>query len=213
MLAGHRPSSSVVLKPTRAPPGFGLRPTRTSTPASSRTSGKRHHPLRRSDVGPAEAERAAYGGSPRVMTDVLKPGDVIYSRASRPTRSLASRAVVARAGAADQRCDRGHGSAHRTRARARRAASARRKPVRSRRAGARQPGSSFKPIIYTTALDNGYTRRASSSTVTIHRQDGHAEMVPELPRAVRGLDLAPRHSTLAILMTASVSNDMAVPII
>jgi membrane carboxypeptidase/penicillin-binding protein len=59
----------------------------------------------------------------------------------------------------------------------------------------RQPGSSFKPFIYTTAIDNGYT----PSSIIV---DGHAELVPEELRGRlrrRPFDLALRRRAFAQL--------------
>ena len=45
----------------------------------------------------------------------------------------------------------------------------------------RQPGSSFKPLIYTTALDNGYTPSSIivDGPICVRSRRGHAAMVPE----------------------------------
>ncbi len=63
----------------------------------------------------------------------------------------------------------------------------------------RQPGSSFKPIVYAAALDNGYTPASvimdGPITITLRRHDLVAE---ELRRQVgRPLDAAHRHRALA----------------
>ena len=60
------------------------------------------------------------GGSPRVMTDVIKPGDVIYVSPREPTDKepdVTGQWSLEQV-PADQRCDRGHGSAHRPRVQA-----------------------------------------------------------------------------------------------
>ena len=99
------------------------------------------------------------GGSPRVMTDVLNRAHASMSRrASRPTT--------------EKRRHRAHGLCSRSQRSVEpswpwiripgacwrsSAASACAESVRSRGAGRAAAGSAFKPLIYTTALDNGYT--------------------------------------------------------
>lgn len=49
---------------------------------------------------------------------------------------------------------------------------------------ARQPGSVFKPFIYTTAIDNGYpvTEQLLNQRVVLNRQDGYGEWIKWMPR-------------------------------
>ena len=82
----------------------------------------------------------------------------------------------------------------------------------------RQPGSSFKPIIYSTALDNGYTPASIivDGPLCIESRSGHAAMVPEELRGrLRGgpstLRFGIEHSRN--LMTVRLSSDMGMPII
>jgi len=48
----------------------------------------------------------------------------------------------------------------------------------------RQPGSVFKPFIYTTAIDNGYpvTEQLLNQQVVLNRQDGKGEWIKWMPR-------------------------------
>jgi len=48
----------------------------------------------------------------------------------------------------------------------------------------RQPGSVFKPFIYTTAIDNGYpvTEQLLNQRVVLNRQDGYGEWIKWMPR-------------------------------
>ena len=48
----------------------------------------------------------------------------------------------------------------------------------------RQPGSVFKPFIYTTAIDNGYpvTEQLLNQQVVLNRQDGYGEWIKWMPR-------------------------------
>lgn len=48
----------------------------------------------------------------------------------------------------------------------------------------RQPGSVFKPLIYTTAIDNGYpvTEQLLNQQVVLNRQDGKGEWIKWMPR-------------------------------
>ncbi len=47
----------------------------------------------------------------------------------------------------------------------------------------RQPGSVFKPFIYTTAIDNGYpvTEQLLNQRVVLNRQDGYGEWIKWMP--------------------------------
>ncbi|MBU0529992.1 PBP1A family penicillin-binding protein [bacterium] len=48
----------------------------------------------------------------------------------------------------------------------------------------RQPGSVFKPFIYTTAIDNGYpvTEQLLNQRVVLNRQDGYGEWIKWMPK-------------------------------
>ena len=83
----------------------------------------------------------------------LGPGDVIYVGADRGKTS----AVPAAANPGSQRRDRRDGPLHRPRVRHGGRFFLRPVRVQSRDAGHAPPGSSFKPFVYATALDNGYT--------------------------------------------------------
>jgi penicillin-binding protein 1A len=64
----------------------------------------------------------------------------------------------------------------------------------------RQPGSSFKPIVYAAALDNGYTPASVvlDAPVEFRMSDGKVWKPEELHRQVlRAFDPAPRHRAVA----------------
>ena len=82
----------------------------------------------------------------------------------------------------------------------------------------RQPGSSFKPIIYTTAIDNGYTPASIvvDGPIVISRGPGLAPWVPKNYEA--GEAAGPSTLRFGIehsrnLMTVRLAKDMGMPII
>jgi penicillin-binding protein 1A len=162
------------------------------------------------------------GASPRVLTDVIKPGDVIYVAPREPGENQTEadvkgqwslEQVPAVSGAIvvmDPHTGRvlalvgGFSFAESQFDRA----------VQARR----QPGSSFKPIIYTTAIDNGYT--ASSiivdGPICISQGAGMPQWCPKNYEA--GSSAGPSTLRFGIehsrnLMTVRLSNDMGMPII
>ena len=127
---------AVVLEANKDTAKIGLRPTRTS-------AGKFSDEPETGIIPFAEVKWArpklknGMGGSPRVMTDVLKPGDVDLCLAARADRHREGRrrSMVFAADPKDQWSPRGHGSAYRARVGARRRLQLRRESVRPRGAG------------------------------------------------------------------------------
>ena len=81
----------------------------------------------------------------------------------------------------------------------------------------RQPGSSFKPIIYTTALDNGYTPSSIIVDGAICVSQGKG-MPPWCPKNYSGGGAGPSTLRYGIeksrnLMTVRLARDMGMPII
>ena len=202
---------AVVLEVTKDKAVVGIRPGRTSTGQLEKE--------RETGVIPFEEVKWArpklargLGGAPGSVTAVLKPGDVIYvsprepkNRRGRHAHGLAedlkgqwalqqvpeiSGALVAM----DPHTGRVlaiAGGFSFAQSQFDRATQAR-----------RQPGSSFKPLIYTTALDNGYTPSSIivDGPICIISRRGHAAMVPEKLRCRvrrRAFDLALRHREVA----------------
>jgi penicillin-binding protein 1A len=196
-----------------------LRPTRTS-------AGKLSDEPETGTIPFAEVKWArpklknGMGGSPSVMTDVLKPGDVIYVSPREPTdteKDVAGQwsleqvpqiggalvamnphtgrvlALVGGFSFAESQFDRA---------------------VQARR----QPGSSFKPLIYTTALDNGYTPASIivDGPLCISQGAGMPNWCPKNYEA--GSAAGPSTLRFGIeksrnLMTVRLANDMGMPII
>jgi penicillin-binding protein 1A len=188
---------AVVLQVNKDQATIGLRPTRTSTGKLSEQRETGVVPY--SEVKWARPRlKNGMGGTPRTVTDVLKPGDVIYVSPREPTDKEPDVAgqwsleQVPKVGGALVALDPHTG---RVLALIGGFSFAQSQFDRATQAH-RQPGSSFKPIIYTTALDNGYRRWTD-----LHQpRQGHAELVPEELRVGicrRSLDLALRHRALA----------------
>ena len=210
---------AVVLEANKGTAKIGLRPTRTS--AGKLSDERETGIIPFADVTWARPKlKNGMGGSPRVMTDVLKPGDVIYVSPREPTDKepdvtgqwsleqvpQISGAIVAM----DPHTGRvlalvgGFSFAESQFDRA----------VQARR----QPGSSFKPIIYTTALDNGYTPASIivDGPLCISQGAGMPKWCPKNYEA--GSAAGPSTLRFGIehsrnLMTVRLSNDMGMPII
>ena len=210
---------AVVLEANKDTAKIGLRPTRTSAakPSEERETGI----IPFNDVRWARPKlKNGMGGSPRVMTDVLKPGDVIYVSPREPNDKEPDVAgqwslqqipkisgalvamdphtgrVLALVGGfsfAESQFDRA---------------------VQARR----QPGSSFKPLIYTAALDNGYTPASIivDGPLCISQGAGMPKWCPKNYEA--GSAAGPSTLRFGIehsrnLMTVRLANDMGMPII
>ena len=149
---------AVVLQVNKDKATIGLRPKRTSTGKLSEQRETGVIPY--SEVKWARPRlKNGMGGTPRSVTDVLKPGDVIYVSPREPTDKEPDVAgqwsleQVPKVGGAIVALDPHTG---RVLALIGGFSFAQSQFDRATQAH-RQPGSSFKPIIYTTALDNGYT--------------------------------------------------------
>jgi penicillin-binding protein 1A len=149
---------AVVLEANKDTAKIGLRPTRTSAGKLSEERETGIIPF--SEVKWARPRlKNGMGGSPRVLTDVLKPGDVIYVSPREPTdaetdvKGQWSLQQVPKISGALVAMDPHTGRVLALIGGFSFAESQFDRAVQARR----QPGSSFKPIIYTTALDNGYT--------------------------------------------------------
>ena len=210
---------AVVLEANKDTAKIGLRPTRTSAgkPSDERETGI----IPFAEVKWARPKlKNGMGGSPRVMTDVLKPGDVIYVSPREPNEKEPDVAgqwslqqipkisgalvamdphtgrVLALVGGfsfAESQFDRA---------------------VQARR----QPGSAFKPLIYTTALDNGYTPASIivDGPLCISQGAGMPQWCPKNYEA--GSAAGPSTLRFGIeksrnLMTVRLANDMGMPII
>ena len=210
---------AVVLEANKDTAKIGLRPTRTSAgkPSDERETGI----IPFAEVKWARPKlKNGMGGSPRVMTDVLKPGDVIYVSPREPNEKEPDVAgqwslqqipkisgalvamdphtgrVLALVGGfsfAESQFDRA---------------------VQARR----QPGSAFKPLIYTTALDNGYTPASIivDGRLCISQGAGMPQWCPKNYEA--GSAAGPSTLRFGIeksrnLMTVRLANDMGMPII
>ncbi len=211
---------AVVLEANKDQAKIGLRPMRTS-------SGGLTEPetgiVPFSEVKWARPKLArGMGASPRVLTDVIKPGDVIYVAPREPGENeteadvkgqwsleqvpVISGAIVVM----DPHTGRVLalvGGFSFIESQFDRAVQAR-----------RQPGSSFKPLIYTTALDNGYmpTSIVVDGPICISQGAGMPQWCPKNYEA--GKSAGPSTLRAGIersrnLMTVRLANDMGMPII
>lgn len=211
---------AVVLQANKDQATIGLKPTRNSTGVLSEPE---TGIVPFSEVKWARPKlKNGLGASPRVLTDVIKPGDVIYVAPREPGDNeteadvkgqwsleqvpVVSGAIVAM----DPHTGRvlalvgGFSFAESQFDRA----------VQARR----QPGSSFKPIIYTTALDNGYmpTSIIVDGPICINQGKGMPQWCPKNYEA--GSAAGPSTLRFGIehsrnLMTVRLSNDMGMPVI
>ncbi|HEU0017564.1 MAG TPA: penicillin-binding protein 1A, partial [Methyloceanibacter sp.] len=210
---------AVVLEANKDTAKIGLRPTRTS-------AGKFSDEPKTGIVPFAEVRWArpklknGMGGSPRVMTDVLKPGDVIYVSPREPNEKEPDVAgqwslqQVPKISGALVAMDPHTGRVLALVGGFSFAESQFDRAVQARR----QPGSAFKPLIYTTALDNGYTPASIivDGRLCISQGAGMPKWCPKNYEA--GSAAGP--STLRVgieksrnLMTVRLANDMGMPII
>ena len=210
---------AVVLEASKDTAKIGLRPTRTSTGALSKERETGTIPF--AEVTWARPKlKNGMGGSPRVMTDVLKPGDVIYVSPREPTDKEPdvtgqwSLEQVPAVGGAIVAMDPHTGRVLALVGGFSFAESQFDRAVQARR----QPGSSFKPIIYSTALDNGYTPASIivDGPLCISQGAGMPQWCPKNYEA--GSAAGPSTLRFGIehsrnLMTVRLSNDMGMPII
>src|SRR5215475_1205816 len=210
---------AVVLEANKDTAKIGLRPTRTS-------AGKLSDERETGIIPFAEVQwarpklKAGMGGSPRVMTDVLKPGDVIYVSPREPTDKEPdvtgqwSLEQVPAVGGAIVAMDPHTGRVLALVGGFSFAASQFDRAMQARR----QPGSSFKPIIYSTALDNGYTPASIivDGPLCISQGAGMPQWCPKNYEA--GSAAGPSTLRFGIehsrnLMTVRLANEMGMPII
>ena len=210
---------AVVLEASKDTAKIGLRPTRTSTGALSKERETGTIPF--DEVKWARPKlKNGMGGSPRVLTDVLKPGDVIYVSPREPTDKEPdvtgqwSLEQVPAVGGAIVAMDPHTGRVLALVGGFSFAESQFDRAVQARR----QPGSSFKPIIYSTALDNGYTPASIivDGPLCISQGAGMPQWCPKNYEA--GSAAGPSTLRFGIehsrnLMTVRLSNDMGMPII
>ena len=210
---------AVVLEANKDTAKIGLRPTRTS-------AGKFSDEPETGIIPFAEVKWArpklknGMGGSPRVMTDVLKPGDVIYVSPREPTDTEKdvtgqwSLQQIPKISGALVAMDPHTGRVLALVGGFSFAESQFDRAVQARR----QPGSAFKPLIYTTALDNGYTPASIivDGRLCISQGAGMPKWCPKNYEA--GSAAGPSTLRFGIeksrnLMTVRLANDMGMPII
>ena len=210
---------AVVLEANKDTAKIGLRPTRTSAGKFSDEPETGIIPF--TEVKWARPKlKNGMGGSPRVMTDVLKPGDVIYVSPREPNDKEPDVAgqwslqQVPKISGALVAMDPHTGRVLALVGGFSFAESQFDRAVQARR----QPGSAFKPLIYTTALDNGYTPASIivDGRLCVSQGAGMPNWCPKNYEA--GSAAGP--STLRVgieksrnLMTVRLANDMGMPII
>ncbi|MGC2410519.1 MAG: penicillin-binding protein 1A [Methyloceanibacter sp.] len=210
---------AVVLQADKDKATIGLRPARTLTGALSKERETGTIPF--SEVKWARPKsKGGLGASPRVLTDVIKPGDVIYVSPREPTDKETDVAgqwsleQVPEVGGALVAMDPHTGRVLALVGGFSFAESQFDRAVQAHR----QPGSSFKPIIYTTALDNGYmpTSIIVDGPICLSQGAGMPQWCPKNYEA--GEAAGPSTLRFGIehsrnLMTVRLANDMGMPII
>jgi penicillin-binding protein 1A len=211
---------AVVLEANKDKAVIGLRPPRTPTGelAKERETGE----IRFDDVKWARPKLAkgGFGGEPKGVTDVIKPGDVIYvaPRESRDTQDDVngqwSLEQIPEVGGALVAMDPHTGRVLAIVGGFSFAESQFDRAVQARR----QPGSSFKPFIYTTAIDNGYTPASIivDGPISIDQGPGMPPWQPKNYEA--GAAAGPSTLRFGVehsrnLMTVRLARDMGMPII
>ena len=210
---------AVVLEVNKDNAMIGLRPTRTS--AGKLSDERETGTIPFSEVKWARPKlKNGMGGSPRVLTDVLKPGDVIYVAPREPNEKEPDVAgqwsleQIPQIGGAIVAMDPHTGRVLALVGGFSFAESQFDRAVQARR----QPGSSFKPLIYTTAIDNGYTPASIivDGPLCISQGTGMPQWCPKNYEA--GSAAGPSTLRFGIeksrnLMTVRLANDMGMPII
>jgi penicillin-binding protein 1A len=210
---------AVVLDANKDKATVGLRPKRTSTGALSKERETGTIPFKEVQWARPTLKNGL-GANPKVLTDVLKPGDVIYVSPREPTDSEPdvtgqwSLEQVPRVGGALVAMDPHTGRVLALVGGFSFAESQFDRAVQARR----QPGSAFKPIIYTTALDNGYTPASIivDGPIEIDQGAGMPKWRPKNYEA--GSAAGPSTLRFGVehsrnLMTVRLANDMGMPII
>ncbi len=220
---------AVVLEATKDQATIGLRPGRTPAGVLGEGARDRRHSLRGSEMGAAQGRQGGFGGAPASVTAVLKPGDVDLCLAARaqsrprtarpatPDESLKgqwSLQQVPEVGGALVAMDPHTGRVLAIVGGFSFAASQFDRATQARR----QPGSSFKPLIYTTALDNGYTPSSIivDGPICLDQGAGMPQWCPKNYEA--GSAAGPSTLRFGIeqsrnLMTVRLASDMGMPII
>jgi penicillin-binding protein 1A len=210
---------AVVLEADKDKAVIGLRPNRTSGGALSKDREKGVIPFSEAKWARPKLKNGL-GASPRSMTDVVKPGDVIYVSPRDPTEeegdvegqwTLQQVPVI---GGAIVVMDPHTGRVQALVGGFSFAESQFDRAVQAQR----QPGSSFKPLIYTTALDNGYTPSSIivDGPIEIDQGPGMPKWRPKNYEA--GSAAGPSTLRFGIeksrnLMTVRLSNDIGMPTI
>ena len=210
---------AVVLEAIKDQATIGLRPTRTSTGKLSEERETGIIPY--SEVKWARPRlKNGMGANPKTVSAALKPGDVIYVSPREPTEKEPdvtgqwSLEQVPKVGGAIVALDPHTGRVLALVGGFSFAESQFDRAVQAHR----QPGSSFKPIIYTTALDNGYTPSSIivDGPICVSQGKGMPQWCPKNYEA--GSAAGPSTLRFGIehsrnLMTVRLSNDMGMPII
>ncbi len=210
---------AVALQVSKDKAVIGLRPERTSTSGVEKQTEQGEIPF--SEMQWARpALKIGMGASPRSATDVLKPGDVIYVSPREPKDDQDNAAgqwslqQIPAVGGALVALDPHTGRVLALVGGFSFAQSQFNRAVQAMR----QPGSTLKPLIYTAALDNGYTPASIvvDGPITINRGPG---LPPWRPKNYESGSFA-GPSTLRFgiehsrnLMTVRLSRDMGMPII
>ena len=211
---------AVVLDASKDKAVIGLRPTRTSTGEFEKTREQGEIPFSEVQWARPKLPRGGTGASPRGVADVLKPGDVIYVSPREPkdaqdnVNGQWSLQQVPDVSGAMVVMD-----PHTGRVLAVVGGFSFDQSQFNRAVQAlRQPGSTLKPLIYTTALDNGYTAASIvvDGPIAISQGPGRPPWRPKNYEAGEAagpstLRFGVEHSRN--LMTVRLANDMGMPII
>jgi penicillin-binding protein 1A len=219
---------AVVLEVSKDQAVVGIRPGRTSAGALEKAREKGVIPFEEVKWARPKLERGGLGGAPGSVTAVLKPGDVIYVSPREPDfaedgtpkqtpeelKGQWSLAQVPQIGGALVAMDPHSGRVVAISGGFSFAQSQFDRATQARR----QPGSSFKPLIYTVALDNGYTPSSIivDGPICIDQGAGMPQWCPKNYDA--GSAAGPSTLRFGIeksrnLMTVRLARDMGMPVI